>query len=90
MHFANFLTSFCPFQSFSEGKSSRDPVNFTFKAVLMEELSQFPKEAVDGMLLSLKENAECCNLDKLMEVCLIFALGDSYVNDIIFLKLFSM
>lgn len=35
----------------------------------MEEPTKFPKNAMDGLLLSLKENAESCFLDKLMEVC---------------------
>lgn len=47
----------------------------------MKEPSAFPKDAVDGMLLSLKETAECCNLDNLMEVCLSFPLDANFVND---------
>ncbi|CAH3030762.1 unnamed protein product [Porites evermanni] len=52
---------------FRERKGSGDPFQFTFKACIMEEPTKFPKNAMDGLLLSLKENAERCFLDKLME-----------------------
>lgn len=55
-----------------QGKHHGDPLKFRFEAFVMKESSTFPKDAVDGMLLSLKETAESCNLDNLMEVCLIF------------------
>ena len=64
-----------------QGKHRGDPVKFRFDAFVMKEPSAFPKDAVDGMLLSLKETAEYCNLDNLMEVCLIFALDESFFND---------
>ena len=72
-----------------KSKSSGDPLKFTFKAFLMEEPSTFPKDAVDGMLLSLKESAECCNLDNLVEVCLFFAWDESF-GKCFALNIFSM
>ena len=63
-----------------QGKNRGDPLKFKFEAFVMKEPSAFPKDAVDGMLLSLKETAEHCNLNNLMEVCLIFALDESFVK----------
>lgn len=53
-----------------------------------DQPSTFPKDAVEGILLSLKETAECCNLDNLMEVCLIFALDESVYKMLCFKLLF--
>ena len=66
-----------------------DPLPFTFKTFLLEDQpSTFPKDAVEGILLSLKETAECCNLDNLMEVCRIFALDESIFKMLCFKLLF--
>ena len=63
-----------------QGKHRGDSLKFKFEVSVMKEPSAFPKDAVDGMLLSLKETAEHCNLDNLMEVCLVFALDESFVK----------
>lgn len=51
-----------------EGKGAKDPQQL-LKACVMKEPTKFPKDAIDGVLLSMKENAESCDLDSLMEVC---------------------
>ena len=51
-----------------EGKGPKDPQQL-LKACVMKEPTKFPKDAIDGLLLSMKENAESCDLDSLIEVC---------------------
>ena len=40
------------------------------------ERSEYPKDAMDGILLSLKESAENCSLDSLMVVCCFLVKSD--------------
>ena len=51
-----------------ERKGPKDPQE-VLKASVMKEPTKFPKDAFDGVLLSMKENADSCCLDSLMEVC---------------------
>ena len=76
LYFTSFDSLFLSFQLAMEGKYPGDPFNFSLKAYLMEKPSKFAKDAMDGILLSLKGNADSCYLDILVEVCLFFVLSN--------------
>ena len=60
------------FQMHTEGKYTTEDYIVPVSAPLWGGETEYPKDVVDGMNLSLKENAHICNLDSLVNVCVLF------------------
>ena len=65
------------FQLHNNGKLNSDISLVPINVAIWGDGSEYPKDAMDGMTLSLKEAAKNCNLDSLVEVCFFFVFWTS-------------